>query len=343
MNYLYDLHGILQITSNEPLTRLTWFRVERLSSGPEIMIRFGPFTPDLRGYRQIGKCWIEDRSLYCADRHKLCFFKLWMRGIDTEATAINFDGDPLFSREIFYVLILEPYLTKKLSRFGTLLLHAASLSVNGRGYLISGLTGTGKTTLLLKLLNLPQAKYLSDDQTIVRGGEVLCYPMPIGFRGHLLRSSGVKVGALDRGAILFTDLINWATGYYGNATHRVPAENITLPSGSNIAVGDTALLHSIFLLNVCGESSIHEADPGEALPLLMDHNRRNEDKQKLLFRFFTKYKQVYPDFSYWDRYEGLIKKLGDSGTRFYLVNLRSRYAVSGVVDEIRDIIKGELV
>lgn len=339
--HLYDLHGILRVASNEPLTRLTRFKVSALRDPPEITIRFGGFTPDLRGYRRIGRCWVEDRSLFCEDWYKICRFKLWMRGIDSGHTAIFFDGDPLFSREVFYVLIFEPYLTKKLSRFGALLLHAASLEVGGRGYLVSGLTGTGKTTLLLKLLNLVGAKYLSDDQSIIKGGDVLCYPMPIGFRGHLLRSSGVGVGLADRLNIAFGDAVNLATNSYGNYTHRVAAEKITLPNGNPVEVGKSAPVKAVFLLNLCRDTGLTRVSPDDAAALLMEHNQRNEDKQKLLFRFFTKYRAVYPEFDYWERYEGLVKRFAESGAEFYRVDIAERYAVEKVVKDMINVIQND--
>ncbi len=339
--YLYDLHGIIQVTSNEALTRLARFRVFELNDSPEITIRFGGFSPDLRGYRRIGRCWVEDRSLFCEDWYKVCRFKLWMRGIDTEHTTIFFDGDPFFSREVFYVLILEPYLTKKLSRFGALLLHAASLEVKGKGVLVSGLTGTGKTTLLLKLLNLPDAKYLSDDQSIVKNDNVLCYPMPIGFRGHLLRSSGVRVDALDWLNIAFGDAVNLVTNSYGNYTHRVAAKKIMLPSGEYVKAGESTPVGTVFLLNLYHDTGLTRIDADEAAALLMEHNSRNEDKQKLLFRFFTKYRSVYPEFNYWERYEGLVKRFAESGAGFYRVDIAGRYAVDAALDGILKVIKDD--
>ena len=342
MRHFYDIHGLVQVSSNKPVARLRRFEVNHLSDAPEIELKFGAFTPDLRGYKKVVKCWVEDRSLFLKDWYKICRFKIWIRGLDTEFTRIWFDGDPFFSREVFHVLILEPYLTKKLSRFGSLLLHAAGLSVDGRGYAISGLTGTGKTTLLLRLLNLSGARYFSDDQTIVKDGEMFCYPMPIGFRGHLLRSSGVSVGVLDGANIAFGDFVNWATDSYGNYTHRVEAEDMTLPNGSGVKVGDRAPLRGVFMLNTCGRSGVTEVNGDEAYALLMEHNKRNEDKQKLLFRFFTRYQSVYPEFSYWERYESLMRDFTKrDGIRWWRIDMADRYTVDGLVDEIKVIVKHE--
>ena len=326
MSYLYNLHGALLFKSNEPLTRLTEFKTAYINQAPDIKIQFGPFKPSLEGYRKINEAWVGDNSVYYEGRYKLCLFRVWFRDVEGSTTIINFDGDPFFSREIFYVLILEPFMTKKLCKKGILLLHSASFSLNEEGYLISGLSGTGKTTILLRMLDLKGAKYFSDDQTIVDEGEVLTYPMPIGLRGHLLRSSGITLNTLDTFNVFVGDLINKLTNSYGNLTHRVSPGRIVLPnSKTGILLGITVPLKTVFLLNLNDKSGIHQVGKEEARSLLLEHNKKNEDKQKLMYRFFTNYMEVYPSFSYWKHYESLIASLVASNVTFYRVDLDRKY------------------
>jgi len=79
-----------------------------------------------------------------------------------------------------------------------MLLHSATLTLNGAGVMLSALTDTGKTATVLRLLREHNGQFLSDDMTIVdAGGGAICFPKPLTISAHTLRA--VKSEALTRG------------------------------------------------------------------------------------------------------------------------------------------------
>ena len=67
-----------------------------------------------------------------------------------------------------------------LQQDGYLLCHAAALTVNGKGLAIAGLSGGGKSTLMLKLLDNRAVSYVTNDRLLVRrqGQEVHAVGIP---------------------------------------------------------------------------------------------------------------------------------------------------------------------
>jgi len=346
----YNIHDLVRVQSNKPLTRLNRFAVDSLGGvKPDIVVVFGSFTPDLTGYKKIRKCWIGDHSLYCKDHYKLCFFELWLRNIDSEQTTINFSGDPIFSNEIFYVLIFEPYLTYVFSRKNTLFLHSSSVSSKGKGVLVSGKTGIGKTTTLLSFLPQKAVKYFSDDQTIVNGHTLYSYPMPIGLQYGIVKHSKLLLRPIDALYILFYSVVNKVTFNYGHLTRRVLVKDIGFDDDGIMGkffmktpqVGDAAPLNFVFILMLGEKPDVTRLTPDEAFEELKNNNMKNEDKQKLIFRFFSKYQQVYPNFKYWEHFDRILKNFSEENIRFYKVSLSKRYDLKAVFPRVLDISRGD--
>lgn len=76
---------------------------------------------------------------------------------------------------------------------GGLLLHAAGLVRDGRGYVFFGASGSGKTTVTR--LSMPQATVLSDDLVILRRCDGVLHVCGVPFRGALLEAPRVNARA----------------------------------------------------------------------------------------------------------------------------------------------------
>lgn len=335
----YNIHNLIRIHSNVPLHRLKFFETKEKPEQPDLDISIGDFTPNLDSCVKLVKSWVGNDSLYCKDHHKFCFYKVWFQGIDAKTTKINFDGDPIFSNIIFYVLFLEPFLTYKMLRKNILFLHSSSISHNGKGVLFSGMTGTGKTTALLRLLKFDNT-YFSDDQSIIFKDTLYSYPMQIGLKMHLVLDSGVQLDMWNYSMVILQSFINAITFSYGNLTQRVEPEKMKF-NGKSIVSGNSCKLKYVFLLTLGNESSVKKITSDEGYELLRINNQQNEDKQKIIFRFFSRYKVIYPNFDYWDTFP---KQLGDfaktPGINFYKVTMPEKYSIRDSIPEIVKIIDG---
>lgn len=341
MTYYYNIHNFIKVQSNKPLDRLKYFETNEFKES-DISLLFGNFEyiNQTQNYKQIfsdNSYFIGDHSLFCYDQHKISTWKIWIENLDKEQTTIHFSGDPLFSEKVFFVLIFEPFLTYKLSQKRILLLHSSALSYNDKGVVFSGETGVGKTAILLALLDRGkelQTAYFADDQSIINKKSLLSYPVPIGLRTKLVRDNNIKLSLKDKTTIYLHSLINFATLYYGNLTHRVWAKDM------GFTTGHKTKLKYIFLLNLGGNNKIQKLSPEIAISKLLHHNRGNEDKQKILFRYLTAYQKIYPDFSYWKDFEQLVNQLSTSGVEFYEI-MCGRYQAKKNLNKIIKIIEGE--
>lgn len=89
-----------------------------------------------------------------------------------------------FLRGLYAWLLLED---------GGLLLHAAGLIRNGRGYVFFGASGSGKTTVTR--LSMPQATVLSDDLVMLRQYDGVLHVCGVPFRGALVEAPRVNARA----------------------------------------------------------------------------------------------------------------------------------------------------
>lgn len=337
----YNIHNLMKIESNEPMNKLQHFESAKFSD-PDITIFFGKFNLKHKKSNQTGKCFIENHSLYCEDVYKLSYWRILFKNLNRPHTTIHFCGDPLFSKDIFLVLLLEPFLTYKFSQKNILLLHSSAFSHKDKGIIISGETGIGKTTTLLKLLTLPETKYYADDQAIVKGTTLYSYPMPIGLRTHLVRTCKLKLHTKDMIYILLHNVINILTKYYGNLTHRISPENIILKNTqTHIMTGTKIGMSQVFTLSLGDKFQIKKLTPEEALERLLRHNRGNEDKQKIIYRYLIAYKQVYPEFNYWEKFKDLLTMFVNTYISFHNIQLSRKYKITKNLQKIIEILEKE--
>jgi hypothetical protein len=85
--------------------------------------------------------------------------------------------------------VVEALLRFVLVSRGCLLLHSATVELDGRGVMLTARTDTGKTSTILRLLREQQGGFLSDDMTIVEpGGRAYCYPKPLTISAHTVQA-----------------------------------------------------------------------------------------------------------------------------------------------------------
>jgi len=185
LSHLYDVAGLVVIASAVRLHELQYFRVPTLQRPADIEIRVRPVGtpgPRLRPLVTFGPTFVAyDEHLGRLGAN----FRLDFRD------RIEITVGPLLARSphVLYTNVVEALLRFLLVSRDHILLHSATLELDGRGVMLTGRTDTGKTGTVLRLLREQDASFLSDDMTIVEpGGLARCYPKPLTISAHTLQA-----------------------------------------------------------------------------------------------------------------------------------------------------------
>jgi putative flippase GtrA len=184
--FLYQVGGFVSVSSEIQLRELQYFRVGVLQAEPDIRVRVRPVGergPRLRPVVTHGP------SFVTYEEH------LGRRGanfrLDFLEDRIEVGVAPLLGRSphVVYTNVVEALLRFVLVSRGCLLLHSATIELDGRGVMLTARTDTGKTSTVLRLLRDHRGGFLSDDMTIVEpGGRAFCYPKPLTISAHTVQA-----------------------------------------------------------------------------------------------------------------------------------------------------------
>jgi putative flippase GtrA len=183
--YRYDIDGRVRVVSDIRLPELAFFRTENQVEADLIVRRrvVGGISPH-RG-----------KSISADERHLV-----WRE--QTGGLGGNFRIDfgppvvitvaPLLglSRHVVYTNLVEPLLRFLLAQKNRMLLHAATVVINGQPITLSAKTDTGKTGTILRLLQAHGGEFYSDDMVILdEDGMLSRYPKPLTLSAHTVRST----------------------------------------------------------------------------------------------------------------------------------------------------------
>jgi dolichol-phosphate mannosyltransferase len=193
--FRYQVGGFVSVASEIRLRELEYFRVRGLDGDPDIRVRVRPVgEPGLRSRAVV----THGQSFVTYEEH------LGQRGanfrLDFGDDRIDVAVAPLLGRSphVVYTNVVEALLRFVLVSRGCLLLHSATVELDGHGVMLTARTDTGKTSTVLRLLRERQGGFLSDDMTIVEpGGRAHCYPKPLTISAHTLQA--VAQHTLGRG------------------------------------------------------------------------------------------------------------------------------------------------
>lgn len=182
----YDIDGLIRVVSDFRLPELEFFRQALVGESPNLVVRRGV----------VGGIWpSRGRSISADDRHLL-----WRE--QTGGLGGNFRIDfgppvrvtvaPLLgmSPHVVYTNLVEPLLRFLLVQQNRMLLHAATVAIDGQTITLSAKTDTGKTGTILRLLQAHGGEFYADDMVIVDADGVLSrYPKPLTLSAHTVRST----------------------------------------------------------------------------------------------------------------------------------------------------------
>jgi dolichol-phosphate mannosyltransferase len=199
-NY-YDVHGLVAIMSEVSLKELDYFKVDDLARKPDICIRRG-YVGERRMLTRVQATMSPGVFVY---REHLGSIGANFR-VDLD-NRINVTVSPLLalSKHVVYTNVVEALLRFVLVNKGYMLLHSATVQLEGQTIMLSAQTDTGKTGTILRLLqeHPGRSAFLSDDMTIVNGeGHALSFPKPLTISSHTLRAVNTRVLSIPQRFLL---------------------------------------------------------------------------------------------------------------------------------------------
>jgi dolichol-phosphate mannosyltransferase len=208
--YWYRIHDQVTVESPVRLRELERFRVETPIEQPTIRVRLGRLTRK-QSDLVAGLSKPTPHIRYDEGLGRLGF------AVDIAwGKTVEIVGSPIlrFSPHVLYTNVVEPTLRWCFVERGYALAHCACIAVDGRAYLITAKTDTGKTTTILKILDGYPASFLSDDLTLIdRDGRVLMYPKPLTISRHTVASVTTPLLARrERLALVFQSRIHSRSG-----------------------------------------------------------------------------------------------------------------------------------
>lgn len=114
-------------------------------------------------------------------------WELWLNTGDDRADPIEYPLDGLI---LYYLTVIHH----------DIFIHASGVRYNGIGYLFSGISGKGKTTMA-KLWKIPGSKIIHDDRLIIRkaGGDYVIYNTPVYNNDEPFESTLNKIFIIEHG------------------------------------------------------------------------------------------------------------------------------------------------
>jgi dolichol-phosphate mannosyltransferase len=190
--YLYDIHGLVSIVSEVPLPELGYFKVTELHRKADITIRRG-YVGTRRMLKRVQA--IRSPGLFVYREHLGSLGANFRVDLDNR---VNVTVSPLLARSkhVVYTNVVEALLRFVLVTKGYMLLHSATVELNGAHIMLSAQTDTGKTGTILRLLqeHPDRSGFLSDDMTIINAaGQALSFPKPLTISSHTLRAVNTRV------------------------------------------------------------------------------------------------------------------------------------------------------
>ncbi|OGC22581.1 hypothetical protein A3J90_06510 [candidate division WOR-1 bacterium RIFOXYC2_FULL_37_10] len=262
---------------------------------------------------KVGKYLVKEGIIYWEDSRKFGKWKIAIKGLNEKKTTIFFDGNDLSCKYLFYQVI-EPLFYYKLSLKGYILLHSSCVGDGERAFAFPALLGTGKTSLLLLLLEHGMKEYFSDDFTIFsKEGIVYNYPTPISLFDYNVAKCPFIKKRLTAWERILIARNSWI--YKLSAGFAKPPLFANLDSVfPEIQIGNSKPLSAIFLLKTTTNNNFFIKEDVEGSVLIPGLMWINKFEFNSFLNFIEAYSYGNPQkgvFSHWEEFKnnllGLLK------------------------------------
>jgi len=183
--YRYDVGGFVAIDSAVVLRELAHFERPELERPADIRVRVGMVGHHRPRWRPV----VTHAPEFVSYQEHLGRLGANFRLDFTDQIDVTVGPLLACSPHVVYTNVIEALLRFVLVSQGRILLHSATLELDGCGVMLTARTDTGKTGTILRLLRERSGRFLSDDMTIVEpDGLAFCYPKPLTISAHTLRA-----------------------------------------------------------------------------------------------------------------------------------------------------------
>jgi dolichol-phosphate mannosyltransferase len=282
--YRYAIHDVLTIGSQVELPELEYFRAQWVGADVDLAVRIGKVGRSAPRAR----AQMTQYTTPAAIRYEEHLGRLGANFRVTlgEKVEVEVSSSLAHSPHVLYTNVIEALLRFIAVSRGVILLHSACLELDGKGYLLSARTDTGKTGTVLRMSRDYGANFLSDDMTIVDStGRARCFPKPLTISHHTLRA--VKAGDLTAKewrrlkiqsrlhskegrdfAMLLARLNIPIMGFNALTQRIVPPPKYTVDRLVETTITRETQIENLFVIER-GEPALYEIDQAEALKTLV--------------------------------------------------------------------------
>jgi hypothetical protein len=184
------LNRLLRIHNRYNAYQINWNQ----NTKPDIKITLGSFCPDISGCTNIdSNYYFKENYMYVVkEKSKLGGdFRFDAYGLESGKIILRIDSN-ITASPFIAGRIIDFFIGYSLMKKGYSLIHASGVSKGGSGIIFSARGGGGKTTIALFALRAYGYKYLGDNFSILRKGQVLGFLSDINFFGYNINADAWK-------------------------------------------------------------------------------------------------------------------------------------------------------
>ena len=262
----YSVNGILSFSVFGPGKKVdyvhkqySYFQVDKSIEKVDIEVRVGAFDEN----RIVGdefqvvnrKYKVHGDAIFAEDSYKVAKWKFLILGLKKEKTTILFDGN-YWGYYILYKFFIEPVIRFKLNDKGYFMIHSSSVFVNGEAFVFPASPSVGKTSTMLNWLHSGM-KFIADEYTIIKDGEVYGYPTPLRLHDYNLKANPYicdDMSVVDKFQISLRTWIFRLSLGYADVTHEVDIWNVI----KGVGIEDKAKLGKIVIFTKHAGSQVVE-------------------------------------------------------------------------------------
>lgn len=325
------------------------YRTDFLSNDElDFIVRLGEFTPNLDDCIILDdKYYLKNNYIYCiGDHYKMLKWKIEFKNLETHPIHININMEsPILrtmkmSYSLIEGIIIDPLIHYILTLKKSTLIHASCMTKNGKGIILVGRGGAGKTTLVTQMVE-KGSRFISDNYTILTpANELYGFVEPLNiFSYNINEKIKSSLTFAHRIRLKNGELINWLTRGYVKIFLKIDPFNV---------FDDNAIeTKARFAFLLCPNNKIENAEllriTKEKMIKHIYYNQRME------FPYFDKYVTTYSFLFSNDKiskhlvnYEKALEENLPDGMGYYLIRYSPHLLQIGDVREmIEEVIKYE--
>ena len=185
VRHCYEVDGMVSVASQVRLPELEYFRCAA-AARPSLHV----FAGMVGGIAPRSRVLISNQGQTLTWREHLGGLGANFAVDGGEPVRVTVGPLLAMSPHVVYTNLVEPLLRFLLVQRERILMHGATVGLNGQTVTLSARTDTGKTSTVLRLLRAHRGIFYSDDMVVVsRDGRVSRYPKPLTISAHTLRAT----------------------------------------------------------------------------------------------------------------------------------------------------------